>query len=160
MKIYNHFFKEDLFVEICEFAKKSTYTKVTDKIYNYKGKHIQGGLRRRIEKAFKEYNLTGTVDTLRVQCLDTSIQVTENYHHHGQIYKENLVCFLNEDFTGGEFEYLEESTKIITPSTNTALIFGPELEHKVLPVTQGVRYTLVAFLAENSYLIKQDKSLI
>jgi hypothetical protein len=160
MKIYNQFFEEELFVEIYEYAKKSIYRTITDNIYNFKKNHVQGSLKIRIEKVFREYNLIGNVDRLRVQCIDTSIKVAKNYHHHGEIYKKNLVCFLNEDFTGGEFEYKGENKEIVTPTSNTALIFGPELDHRVLPVTEGTRYTLVAFITENTYLTKEEKSII
>lgn len=160
MRVYNQFFEQELFLEIYEFAKKSSYRRVNDTIYAFKSNHVQGSLQVRIEKAFKEHNILGTVDILRVQRIDTSIKVIDDYHRHNQIYRENLVCFLNEDFIGGEFEYKDENINIIQPLSNTSLVFGPDLEHKILPVTEGIRYTLVAFLTENPYINKQGKTLI
>lgn len=62
MELYSQFFKEDLLEEIYEYAKKSIYTTMYDNIYNFKRNHVQGNLRTKIEKVFREYNLKGTVD--------------------------------------------------------------------------------------------------
>ena len=86
--------------------------------------------------------------------------MTENYHRHHTKYKENVVCFLNQNFIGGEFEYIDQKLLKVLPEENTALVFGPTLRHRVLPVTEGERYTLVAFLAENSYLYKKQRTVI
>lgn len=160
MKVYNQFFSEEVLRQLYDYAKKAYYRKVEDGKYNFKKSQVPKYLQRKVDKTLKQHGIDSTIDSLRVQCIDTSITVAENFHNHHLRYKDNLVCFLNSDFIGGEFEYINpESTKII-PTTNTALVFEPELAHRVLPVTQGARYTLVAFLVENSYLNKQEKTLI
>jgi hypothetical protein len=160
MKVYNKFFSPELLNELYDYAKKAYYSKVEDGKYNFKKSQVPKNLQRKVDRVLKQYNIDSTIDTLRVQCIDTSITVAESFHNHNILYKDNLVCFLNSDFTGGEFEYINpESTKVI-PSSNTALVFGPELAYRVLPVTQGARYTLVGFLVENSYINKQEKTLI
>lgn len=160
MKTYSQFFNTELFKKLCEYAKQAIYRKTEDNIYNFRGAIIQGELKEEIEQVFRQYGLIGSIDILRVQQINTDVRVATAYHRHGEKYKENVVCFLNNDFTGGVFEYLDEGVIQIEPIPNTAIIFGPALRHRVLPVTEGVRYTLVAFLAENSYLNKQDKTLI
>jgi len=160
MKTYSQFFNTELFKKLCEYAKQGIYRKTEDNIYNFKGATIQGELKEEIEQVFRQYGLIGSIDILRVQQIDPTVRVATAYHRHGEKDKENVVCFLNNEFTGGVFEYLDEGIVQIEPTPNTAIIFGPELFHKVLPVTEGIRYTLVAFLAENSYLNKQDKTLI
>lgn len=160
METYNHFFNTELFKEVYEYAKQSTYRKVEDDIYNFRGANIEGKLKEEIEQVFRQHGLIGSVDILRVQQINPTVRVATAYHRHGEKYKENVVCFLNNDFAGGIFEYLDEGIIQIEPKPNTAVVFGPALRHRVLPVTEGVRYTLVAFLAENSYLNKQDKTLI
>jgi hypothetical protein len=160
MIVHNQFFNIELFKDIYDFAKQSSYRKVEDNIYNFKKNNIDGRLKDEIEQSFRQYGLTGALEVLRVQRIDTSIKVATSYHRHGEEFKENVVCFLNSNFTGGEFEYITEDIKQISPLSNTALIFGPTLIHRVLPVTEGVRYTLVAFLRENSYITKHNKTLI
>jgi len=160
MKTYKQFLTPKLFKEVYEYAEQSTYSKVEDNIYNFKRNNIQGELKDNIEQTFRQYGLKGLVSILRVQQIDPTIQVATAYHRHREMYRENVVCFLNDNFTGGEFEYLVEDNVQIKPSPNTAIVFGPTLRHRVLPVTEGVRYTLVAFLEESSYLNKQEKSLI
>lgn len=161
MVTYVNFFSLELFNEIYEYAKQCTYRRIEDNIYNFKGADIKGKLKNHIEYAFRQHNLVGEPSILRVQKIDPKVKVTANYHKHRSIYKENVVCFLNSGFTGGEFEYIDNDNPVqITSQPNTAIVFGPTLRHRVLPVTEGVRYTLVAFLAENSYLNKQDRTLI
>jgi hypothetical protein len=160
METYSHFFNTELFKEVYEYAKQAIYRKTEDNIYNFRGAIIQGELKEEIEQVFRQHGLIGSVDILRVQQINPTVRVATAYHRHGEKYKENVVCFLNNDFTGGIFEYLDEGIVQIEPKPNTAVVFGPALRHRVLPVTEGVRYTLVAFLAENSYLNKQDKTLI
>jgi len=160
METYSEFFNTDLHRELYEYAKNAYYRKVEDGKYNFKKSQVSKNLQSKVQKALKKHNITSTIDSLRVQCIDTSITVAESFHSHNLIYKDNLVCFLNSDFTGGEFEYNNPESTIVKPVTNTALIFGPELPHRVLQVTQGARYTLVAFLVESSYINKQEKTLI
>lgn len=59
-----------------------------------------------------------------------------------------IVTYLNEDFEGGEFEYFLLGTKPnpkIKPKRNLSLITTNELAHKVRPVINGIRYSIVVF---------------
>ncbi len=160
MVIYNQFFDNTLLTELLQYAKKANYTKVEDGTYNFKQVYVEGELFKKVEKTFLENNIKDNIEILRIQCIDSSITVAEKYHKHNTKYKVNIVCFLNDSFEGGEFEYIEGITKIVKPTPNTALIFESELAHRVFPVVNGNRYTLVAFLTENLYNIKQQKTLI
>lgn len=160
MKSIKNFLPKDLHINLLEYAKICTYRKIEDDIYNFRGCNITGELFNKVENLFRKNKLVGTVDILRIQRIDKSVRVTENYHRHGDNYKENLVCFLNQDFKGGEFEYIDQEVVKLVPENNTAIVFRPNLKHRVLPVTEGERYTLVAFLAENSYLHKKEKTVI
>jgi len=160
MKIYKQFFNKSTHTALCNYAYKSSYKKVQDGVYNFRGVNVEGPLRDKVEKVFREYGLTGTLEVLRIQRIDENFKVVEQFHTHDSSCIENVVCFLNDELTGGEFEYMEYNIKMIYPEANTALIFAPETPHRVNPVIKGTRYTLVAFLAENSYLNKQDKTLI
>jgi predicted 2-oxoglutarate/Fe(II)-dependent dioxygenase YbiX len=160
MEVYSQFFNAELHKELYEYAKNAYYRRVEDGKYNFKKSQVSKNLERKVQKTLKQHNIYSVIDSLRVQCIDTSITVAESFHTHNLLYKDNLVCFLNDDFTGGEFEYTSLENTVIKPTTNTALVFRPELAHRVLPVTQGARYTLVAFLVESSYITKEEKTLI
>lgn len=62
-----------------------------------------------------------------------------------------FLLYLNEDFNGGEFEYInEKKTKIkIKPKKNLSIIIDNKIQHRVLPVISGVRFSLVMFFQIN-----------
>jgi hypothetical protein len=71
----------------------------------------------------------------------------------------SYVIYLNDDFEGGDFEYRNELNECInvTPKKWTSVIMSKNVEHRVLPVTNGVRYSLVFFF---SVISKTQKSII
>jgi hypothetical protein len=160
MEIIKDFLPKDLYTDLLDYSKICTYRKVEDNIYNFKSCNIVGDLFKDVEALLRKYNLVGEIEKLRIQRIDSTVRMTERFHYHHVRFKENLVCFLNENFSGGEFEYKDESIIKVMPEVNTALIFEPKTLHRVLPVTEGERYTLVAFLTENTYINKEENTLI
>ena len=67
----------------------------------------------------------------------------------GTTRKLSMVAWLNEDFEGGEFEFHTAVTnsdgRIIKPTKGTIVFFPSWLAHKVHPVTEGTRYSLVTW---------------
>lgn len=71
----------------------------------------------------------------------------------------SIVTYLNDEFEGGEFEYInsnDEKIKI-TPKRGLSVIIHSKVQHRVLPVTSGVRYSCVSFF---EYLTKSKKTLL
>ena len=70
---------------------------------------------------------------------------------NGTTRKLSMVCWLNEDFEGGEFEFhdtvssKDDTSRIIKPTKGTIVFFPSWLAHKVHPVTEGTRYSLVTW---------------
>jgi PKHD-type hydroxylase len=68
---------------------------------------------------------------------------------NGTTRKLSMVCWLNEDFEGGEFEFHTSVSsgfdRIIQPTKGTIVFFPSWLAHKVHPVTEGTRYSLVTW---------------
>ena len=71
-----------------------------------------------------------------------------NAFMHGHVRKISMSIILNDNFEGGVFEFAsygrEECT--ITPielKAGSLLFFPSGMEHRVAPVTKGVRYSLV-----------------
>ena len=72
----------------------------------------------------------------------------ENPFLHGNVRKISMSIILNDNFEGGAFEFASYSKEecSITPIYAKAgdIIFFPSgIEHRVAPVTKGVRYSLV-----------------
>jgi predicted 2-oxoglutarate/Fe(II)-dependent dioxygenase YbiX len=56
----------------------------------------------------------------------------------------SLVCYLNEDFTGGETVFADPAGTI-SPLTGTVVVFSPVLLHRAEPVTVGTKYVVTAW---------------
>ena len=67
---------------------------------------------------------------------------------HGQVRKISMSIILNDNFEGGAFEfasYAKEKCSITPIETKVGdmIFFCSGMEHRVAPVTKGVRYSLV-----------------
>jgi len=70
---------------------------------------------------------------------------------HGHVRKLSMTVLLNDNYEGGEFQFAtlnNEKCKIDTPKFNTTgsiVVFPSDMEHRVTPVTKGIRYSLVTW---------------
>ena len=70
---------------------------------------------------------------------------------HGKVRKLSMTILLNGNYQGGEFQfasYNKLENKVETPDFKNAgsvIVFPSFMEHQVLPVTKGTRYSLVAW---------------
>ena len=67
---------------------------------------------------------------------------------HGCVRKLSMSIMLNDNFDGGAFEFASygEEECAVTPIEATAgsiIVFPSAMEHRVAPVTKGIRYSLV-----------------
>jgi Rps23 Pro-64 3,4-dihydroxylase Tpa1-like proline 4-hydroxylase len=71
----------------------------------------------------------------------------------------SYITYLNEEFKGGEFVYYDEEKNeiLITPKKNMTIIISYKTSHKVLEVTNGIRFSLYTFLKLSK---KKLKSII
>ncbi len=105
-----------------------------------------------VKTNFWEYDIDGFYDQIQFSEYDGKITPSfYNTHrdtgpgfHHRKI---SVVILLNdpEDFSGGEFE-LNTAGKV-SLSKGSALMFPSFIEHRVHPVTEGKRYSLVAWIS-------------
>lgn len=56
----------------------------------------------------------------------------------------SLVCYLNDDFTGGATVFVEPPM-VIEPRAGLAVLFSPLLMHRADPVTRGTKYVITAW---------------
>ena len=70
---------------------------------------------------------------------------------HGYVRKLSMTVLLNDNYEGGEFQfatYHQEKCIINTAEfnkTGSINIFPSDIEHRVTPVTKGIRYSLVVW---------------
>ena len=73
----------------------------------------------------------------------------DNEFLHGHVRKLSMTVLLNDNYEGGEFQfatYNKEKCEIHTPEFNKTgmiIVFPSDMEHRVTPVTKGIRYSLV-----------------
>ena len=66
----------------------------------------------------------------------------------GYVRKLSMSVILNNDFKGGDFEFVsydKEHCKVTTipAEAGSIILFPSSMEHRVTPVTKGIRYSLV-----------------
>ena len=88
-----------------------------------------------------------------------SIETNKNDKFHNDKSILTLITYLNDDFLGGEFVYINKNKEknTIIPKKNMTIIMNDKLLHKVSPVGGGVRFSLVTFYTIEK---KKNKSLL
>ena len=74
----------------------------------------------------------------------------QNAFMHGHVRKLSMSVMLNDNFDGGAFEfasYGKENCSItpIEAEAGSVIVFPSWMEHRVAPVTKGIRYSLVTW---------------
>ena len=111
----------------------------------------------------KEWELLGLNERFRFYRYKDGQQFKQHkdgafVRNENEISKVTMILYLNEDFEGGEFEYIfNDETIKIKPIKNTTLIMNKEIHHRVLNVTNGERFSLIFFYKK---LQKKQKTLI
>tara|TARA_R100001086_G_scaffold197124_1_gene113687 strand:+ start:205 stop:837 length:633 start_codon:yes stop_codon:yes gene_type:complete len=94
---------------------------------------------------FYSWHVDGPSDCLSVY------NKPNNKFLHGNVRKLSMTVLLNENYQGGEFQfssYCEGEHEINVPefkSVGSIVVFPSFIEHQVVPVTKGTRYSLVAW---------------
>lgn len=120
------------------------------------------GVFEKIDKLVLEYftDITPKRIGAWINKINNTTNKNDKYHTDESLF--TFIFYLNDDFEGGEFEYIEMdgSTEKITkikPTKYLSIFSNNELQHRVLPVSKGDRYSLVIFY---DTIIKKSKSLI
>ena len=88
-----------------------------------------------------------------------TIETNKNDPYHKDISFLTLITYLNDDFEGGEFMYINDvgEKQLITPETNMTLVMDNKLSHKVMSVNGGIRFSLITFF---KFKEKKSKTLL
>jgi len=104
------------------------------------------------EFAYPHASLTG----VWINRVDNTSNKNDVFHR--DINKFSSVTFLNDDFEGGAFEYVDiryQKIEQVKPSLYNTIVFeGCNIPHRVQPVSSGTRYTLVTFWGLDSKTTK------
>ena len=74
-----------------------------------------------------------------------------NAYMHGHVRKLSMTTLLSDSYEGGEFQfatYGKEECNISTPEfskVGSIVVFPSAMEHRVAPVTKGIRHSLVTW---------------
>jgi hypothetical protein len=139
------------FIETSEFSIKSQHNYYVRKILDSKTDLLEYQQKVKIHLG-SEYELEG----MWINKINSTTNQNDIFH------KDNcdatIVTYLNEDFEGGEFQYIFDNEKIkIKPIINLSLIMDRTIEHRVLNVTSGERFSLISFYKR---IHKKIKTLI
>ncbi len=94
---------------------------------------------------FYEFHMDGKSDHL------STYDLPDNEVMHGNVRKLSMTVLLNSNYEGGEFQFAsleKEKCEIHTPEFNkigSIVVFPSDMEHRVAPVTKGIRYSLVTW---------------
>jgi len=81
----------------------------------------------------------------------SAYQNPQNAFLHGHVRKLSMTTLLSDNYEGGAFEfasYGKEKCNISAPEFNkvgSIIVFPSIMEHRVAPITKGVRYSLVTW---------------
>ena len=69
---------------------------------------------------------------------------------HGHVRKLSMSVMLNDNFDGGAFEFASYSKEkcTVTPieaEAGSVIVFPSSMEHRVAPITKGIRYSVVCW---------------
>ena len=78
-------------------------------------------------------------------------KINSNTNNNDKFHLDNsdltIVTYLNDNFIGGEFQYIDDNNQHIEikPEKNISLIMNNKLLHRVKPITMGERLSLICF---------------
>lgn len=112
------------------------------------------------ERAGWKYNIVAAQD-----CQVTRYTKDEFYNWHtdgmgshnevendGNTRKLSMSIILNSNFEGGDFEMRDLENKIPRLEEGSIIVFPSFVEHRVTPVTEGIRYSLVTWFVGPPYV--------
>ena len=69
-----------------------------------------------------------------------------------KVRKLSVSIILNDEFEGGEFEFLGHQKPVETNGVGTVIIFPSYMVHRVRPIKNGTRYSLVAWICGEPFV--------
>lgn len=104
-----------------------------------------------LKKLPNQYEIAGDIWMTNVDKYNIAL----NDEYHLDMADVSVVTYFDNDFTGGEFEYIDNDNKvnIIYPKPKLTIVMQDKTYHRVKNVNSGIRYSLTTF-----YNLKEKKS--
>jgi hypothetical protein len=124
---------------------------------NYYNRFIMGdGVGRDIiiEKLISNNILNDDLTIAQIWVNKITSDTNKNDVFHRDSEDLTIIIYLNDNFTGGELEYKDDVTiHKVDPKKGLTLRLDNKVQHRVLPVTNGIRYSLVIFIKKKKALL-------
>ena len=106
---------------------------------------------------FNRFRIKYKTNSIWINKITNETNKSDEYHQDASDF--TIITYLNDDFIGGEFVYLDNNEKTISikPKKNMCILQNSRLTHRVNPVSDGIRYSCITFL---NYVGKDMKTLI
>jgi hypothetical protein len=140
----NHYIRQ-IMVEKSKIINED-FNSIIDKIEKY------------VEKVKFYKDSTIKLNNCWLNKIDVSTNKNDEFHYDSSDL--SFILYLNDDFSGGIYEYMDDTKKIFAVKPKKFMTITTQknqILHRVLPVIEGVRYSLVCFF---EYEIKPNKSLV
>ena len=110
-----------------------------------------------IDYLYNRFKLNYKITGIWINKVSNETNKSDDYHH--DVCNFTIITYLNDNFENGEFVYFDENNKqvLIKPKKDMCIIQNNKLRHKVNPVTNGVRYSLITFI---NFVDKDIKTLL
>ena len=109
-----------------------------------------------VNKQFKTNNII--LEAFWINKITNETNKNDGFHRDSSDL--TFLMYLNDEFTGGEYEYIVSETKRkekIKPKKYLSIITNRDVEHRVKPVLEGERYSIVFFY---NFVKKVNKTLL
>jgi hypothetical protein len=136
------------------------------KVNNYYVRHIinknERGFEKIIDKVTKHINSISTefkCELIGMFINEVTSETNANDEFHTDSDDFTYILYLNDEYEGGEFEYIAEKKKVkLSPKKYMAISISNEVFHRVNPVKTGKRYSFIMFYENENK--KKNKTLI
>ena len=92
-----------------------------------------------------------SLHSININRVDINSNKDDTFHFDNA--EVSCLIYLNDDYVGGELEYKNGDDQIkIKPKKHSIIIMSDKLPHRVLPVTEGIRYSLVVFFVKEEII--------
>ena len=144
---------EDNITELIERVNNFTPTEVPNSTgLSYYREHIDKDgyeeFTNKIHSIIKEEFDNKPLKLARIVINRVDGSYNENDPFHRDLSLMSSVTLLNSDYKGGEFNYIDSDSKDVklkVDQFNTIIFNGNTTKHRILPVTEGARYSFVTF---------------
>lgn len=88
--------------------------------------------------------------------------INDFFNKHNDLRDERLFSIgviLNDDYDGGEFVLYGNEKILINKNIGNCYIFDAGIEHEILEVINGIRYTIIVFIKKDNIILKKYKNI-